>query len=50
MRVSPTKVDSIGTIIDNEEASEVGEGDDDPDALADHQDLSIRPQFSCVPS
>ena len=43
-----TKVDSIGSIIDNDEAGEVGEGDDDANALADHQDLSVLPKLSFV--
>ena len=36
-----TKVDSVGPIIDNNKAGEVGEGDDDANALGDNQDLDI---------
>ena len=36
-----TKVDSVGPIIDNNKAGEVGEGDDDANALGDNQDLDV---------
>ena len=36
-----TEVDSVGPIIDNNKAGEVGEGDDDTNALGDNQDLDV---------
>ena len=36
-----TKVDSVGPIIDNNKAGEIGEGDDDANALRDNQDLDV---------
>ena len=41
-----TKVDSVGPIKDNNKAGEVGEGDDDANALGDNQDLDIDLFFS----
>ena len=36
-----TKVDRVGPIIDNNKAGEIGEGDDDTNALRDNQDLDV---------
>ena len=36
-----TKVDSVWPIIDNNKAGEVGERDDDTNALGDNQDLDV---------
>ena len=41
-----TKVDSVGPIIDNNKAGEVGKRDDDANALGDNQDLDIDLFFS----
>ena len=41
-----TEVDSVGPIIDNNKAGEVGERDDDANALGDNKDLDVDLFFS----
>ena len=48
--ISFTKVGSIWPIKDDHKTGEIGKGHNDPEALVDHQDLSVLSQLAMVKS